>query len=128
VSTNSLHLHILDAVQEELCSLIEELSGEQETHSQKDLFALLFKNYRYRKNLHHGLRLSYLGNRVLSKHFQSHAFRIEKQPNLQSLVILDNQMKWPYYISKGMAVFYSDNDAAWFKLNGEDMSTFTGYI
>jgi hypothetical protein len=128
VSTNSLHLHILDAVQEDLCSLIEELSGEQETHSQKDLFALLFKNYRYRKNSHHGLRLSYLGNRVLSKHFQSHAFRIEKQPNLQSLVILDNQMKWPYYISKGMAVLYSDNDAAWFKLNGEDMSTFTGYI
>lgn len=128
MSTNSLHLHILDAVQDDLCSLIEELSGEQATHSQKDLFALLFKNYRYRKNSHHGLRLSYLGNRVLSKHFQSHAFQIEKQPNLQSLVILDNQMKWPYYISKRMAVFYSDNDAAWFKLNGEDMSTFTGYI
>ena len=123
-----LHLYILGAVKDDLCALLEERYGEQETRSEKELLTMIFKNYRYRKNTHHGLRLSYLGNRVLSKHFENHAFHIENRPNHQSLITLDNQMKWPYYISKSVAVFYSSNDAAWFRLNGEDITTFTGYI
>ena len=128
MSTDSLHLHILDAVKEDIYTLLEQRHGEQATHSDKELLGVIFKNYRYRKNSHHGLRLSYMGNRVLSRHFQNHSFHIESKPNHQSFVTLDNQMKWPYYISKTVAVFYSDNDAAWFRLNGEDITTFTGYI
>lgn len=125
---NCLHDHILDTVKEDLHTLLSQRYGEQTVHADKELLAMIFKNYRYRKNLHHGLRLSYVGNRVLSKHFQNHSFQIECRPTHQSLIILDKQMKWPYYISKSVAIFYSDNDAAWFNLNGSDLSQFTGYI
>ena len=125
--SNCLHYHILDSVKPDLYSLLSQ-RNEPAVHSDKQLLSLIFKNYRFRQNLHHGLRLSYLGNRVVSKHFQSHSFQIEKRPTHQSLIILDKQMKWPYYISKSVAVFYSDNDAAWFNLNGSDLSQFTGYI
>jgi len=126
--SDTLHLYILTTVKEDITHLLEKKDGQEVARSDKRLLSIMFKNYRFRKNTHHGLRLSYIGNRVLSKHFGSFPFPLEKSPSNESLIKLDKSMKWPYYISTNFAVFYSENDAAWFKLNGSDLGSFTGYI
>ena len=43
-------------------------------------------------------------------------------------LVLDQQMKWPYYFTKKKMVFYDQEDSAWFKLNGSDISAFIDVI
>ena len=126
--SDNLHLYILDTIKADLVTFLGDTEGQEVSRNDKGLLSIIFKNYRFRKNNHHGLRLSYIGNRVLAKHFGNFAFPIEQKPSNESLIKLDNSMKWPYYISTNYAVFYSENDAAWFRLNGSDLSSFTGYI
>lgn len=82
---------------------------------------MLFKNYRRSGAGHKGLRLSYLGHKVLAKYYESYVYFIEEGPTPiknKVLVALDRKMMWPYYIGKNNIVFFSKTDAGWYKLNG----------
>ena len=43
---------------------------------------------------------------------------------------LDEAMMWPYYLNerKGKVIFYSQEDSAWFKLNGGKLVDFITII
>ena len=41
---------------------------------------------------------------------------------------LKKQMKWPYYFTRKKMVFYDQEDSAWFKINGSDISAFIDVI
>lgn len=99
-----------------------------EKHTQKDLLQLLFKNYRFIKQQHHGLRLTHLGVRILKKHYDHYSYGVAEKPSHQDFVILDKKMRWPYYISRKVATFFNENDAAWFRLNGENIGSFAEFI
>lgn len=123
-----LQLLILEKIRQDIYSVLKERYGEQNSLTDKHLLALIFKNYRFRNGHHHGLRLTYLGNRVLAKHYESYSYMHGEKPTHKDLLVLDKQMIWPYYISKNTATFYSENDAAWFTINGANLSKFTEYI
>jgi hypothetical protein len=37
-------------------------------------------------------------------------------------------MSWPYYVGSTSVCFFSENDAAWFRLNGGDLVKFSEYV
>ena len=37
-------------------------------------------------------------------------------------------MKWPYYLGRRIVIFYSQEDAAWFRLNGQNLNRYIDYI
>lgn len=126
---NCLQLLILKKIRSDLEAILSKVSdAPPEKHTDRDLLQTIFQNYRYKNNQHHGLRLTYVGLQVLKKQFDCYGFNIEEKPTHQAFLRLDKSMQWPYYISKRKAIFFNENDAAWFKLNGGDLTSFTEYI
>lgn len=89
---------------------------------------MLFTNYRVSNDQHTGLRLSYFGNKMMSSEFKEYKFEFQGKINHKTYILLDRNMKWPYYIGKKYVSFYSENDAAWFKLNDQDLGKYVDFI
>lgn len=124
-----LHTKILNTVYTDLESILLKEGVTIPSHQSKDfLLKKIFKNFRKYKKQQTGLRLSYLGNRILSKHYENYSYLHEDILTNKILLRLDKQMLWPYYISRTVAIFYSQDDAAWFKLNEQKLSNFVDYI
>lgn len=71
-----------------------------------------------------GLRLTYLGNELLKQHYSFYEYDHSINPTPKMYVMLDNTMEWPYYFTKKKMVMYSQEDSAWYKLNGSDINAF----
>lgn len=76
----------------------------------------------------HGLRLSATGHKVLSAIFTCWEYNYNKLSSNKTLIDLDNHMTWPYYLGRNVLAFYSEVDAAMFRLNGGDLTTITEII
>lgn len=132
---NNLHTYILDEVKDYLLKSLTSLHGENK-YTDQELFRILFKNYRMQDGEHTGLLLTYYGHRVLAKSFQSYSYQINfqekakkmKKTKHSTLIALDKNMKWPYYIGKKYVTFFSEDDASWFRLSGSDINDFSGYV
>lgn len=125
-----LHSMILETVQTDIENYFLKEGIALPTKNQKEfLLKKIFKNFRRFKNgKQSGLRLSYIGNSLLAKHYEHHAYMHEDILTNHIILRLDQNMKWPYYISRTIAVFYSQDDAAWFKLNEGKLKDFVDYI
>jgi len=88
----------------------------------------LFKNFRLVNQLPTGLRLTATGHKLLSKHFTATEFHLADPIVGIVLVNLDQAMTQPYYLSKKTVAFYNEQDAAWFKLGGSNLSYFAGNL
>lgn len=88
---------------------------------------ILFKNFRRTGSQTHGLRLSATGHKVLSRIFTCWEYKHNKLSN-KTLIDLDTHMTWPYYLGRDVVAFYSELDAAMFRLNGGELSTITEII
>lgn len=88
----------------------------------------LFHNYRPTKNGPVGLRLTNRGYKLINRFFDNHEFETTNTLTGKILIDLDKNMKWPYYIDKFKVVFYNTEDAAWFKLAGQDLGYFTSSL
>jgi len=85
----------------------------------------IFNNYRVSKQKGPmGLRLTYLGNELLKQHYTFYEYDHSINPTPKMYVMLDNTMEWPYYFTKKKMVMYSQEDSAWYKLNGSDINAF----
>lgn len=84
----------------------------------------IFSNFRLKNGLPQGLRLTSLGNELLKRNFEYWDFSHDIQPTPKMYLFLDNKMEWPYYFTKKKLVLYCKEDAAWYKLNGNDIHTF----
>ena len=128
MSNNHRRLHdkILEALQEDLIHMLPALSDAQASQ----LLKKLFKNYRVNKQRSHstGLRLSTLGNQLMHKHYRAYDYKYQGKRNHSVLIALDKNMQWPYYIGSTVITFYSEQDAAWFGLNGNNIENFVNYI
>lgn len=116
---SDLHFYVLNKVKDKI---------KLDATDEKILLRHLFKNYRYRNNEHLGLSLSYSGNQLLQKTFESYSYPVETKINHAAIIALDKNMLWPYYIGKQYVTFYSADDASWFQLNGKDLNSFSNYI
>lgn len=84
----------------------------------------MFDNFRVNHNIPQGLRLTTWGKNQLAKHFQSYEFENQALLNGKVLIKLDDAMEWPYYVSRAKLVLFNETDAAWFRLNGENLQEY----
>ena len=93
-----------------------------------DLAHKIFNNFRIDNGAPKGIRLTQLGNELLKRQFTAYDYNHSVIPTPKMYLVLDQQMKWPYYFTKKKMVFYDQEDSAWFKLNGSDISAFIDVI
>jgi len=84
----------------------------------------IFKNFRLKDNKPTGLNLTTFGHTLLQRYFETYKYEIDIVPVGKTRVNLDRAMTWPYYIGKATIVFYHPDDAAWFKLGGNNLEYF----
>jgi len=123
-----LHYLILEVVRPSLEIYLSKNGKEDLLKDRNNLLSLLFKNFRMSNHIPVGLRLSYLGNSLMAESYQEYSFPIKGTVSHKAIILLDRNMKWPYYIGKKYVTFYSENDAAWFRLNDNDLSKYSEYV
>lgn len=87
-------------------------------------FTEIFANYRRTKTKHIGLRLTFLGETLMRKSFTAYKYILDDMPSNQSLILLDKNMQWPYYIGKKYITFFNEVDASWYQLTGKNLKQF----
>lgn len=117
-STNNIHKFIFDSVQS---SLVESVSEET-------VYRHMFENFRYVNHEPYGLRLTHAGNALMSKYFEKYQFENATRVNHHALVVLDQNMLWPYYVGHKYVAFYLQADAAWYTLTGCDLNQYVKMI
>lgn len=96
--------------------------------NRKQLFYKIFDNFRMKNGQPCGLRLTYLGNELLNRNFDCFEFKHDINPTPKMYLVLDRKMTWPYYFTKKKIVLYCQEDASWYKLNGNDIEAFLEVI
>ena len=125
--TDSLHHQLVEVVKTDLASVLN-IDEDFTPSGLKFLLKQMFKNYRENSATTKGLRLTYTGLLVLRKHYTCYKYSNNDRISNQALLVLDKEMQWPYYVSSSQVVFFSENDAAWFRLNGENLNDFVDFL
>lgn len=123
----SLHLLILDKLRPVLTKELEHL-GQQAPFAEKYLLHRIFKNFRIINNKHHGLRLTPTGLNAMKRFYDCYKYERKGTISNQAILQMDKHMQWPYYVSLKLVIFFSEDDAAWFNLNGGDLDQFAGQL
>jgi hypothetical protein len=126
----NFHIQLLNQIEKDVLSSLNSNSDEPRQFSKDEIFRTVFVNYRIVSGLPKGLRLTSFGNKILSKHYQAYKYPIKDEINNLVFVELDKSMKWPYYLGtrNNHVVFYSEEDAAWFRLNGNKITNYVESI
>ena len=125
---SNLHVQILSKLKVDIDSHCQKALGEVRAFSEDEQYRMLFENYRKINDRPYGLRLTGFGNKLLSKHYDFYKYKHEEKILNKSFIVLDKSMKWPYYLGRQIVIFYSQEDAAWFRLNGQDLNRFIDYM
>ena len=115
-----MHEYIKDTLWAKLSKI-----GNSDIPTESQFYGSMFQNYRRTKHKHLGLRLSFIGERVMRSHFTSYKYILEEKPSNQSLISLDKNMQWPYYIGQKYITFFNEVDASWYRLTGNNLKQFT---
>jgi hypothetical protein len=126
----NFHIQLLKKIENDVLSSLNSSSTEQRQYTTDEILRTVFVNYRVVGGNSKGLRLTNFGNKILSKHYQAYKYPIEDEINNLVFVGLDKTMKWPYYLGtrNNHVVFYSEEDAAWFRLNGNKITNYVESI
>ena len=89
------------------------------------IIKLIFKNFQYSETTCTGLRLTKLGFTLLKEQYDMYRFPINKEGMHNNLLLrLHEHMKWPYYLDRKNLILFSEEDAMWLKLVGNDVEKF----
>ena len=126
----NFHIQILSKIEPEVLSSLRSINPDVKQYTRDEILRTVFVNYRIVSGVPKGLRLTNFGNKILSKHYQTYKYPIEDEINNLVFVSLDKLMKWPYYLGtrNNHVVFYSEEDAAWFRLNGNKITSYVESI
>ena len=127
---DSFHNQILNKIERDVLGSLQSNTDEKRSFSRDEILRAVFVNYRSDHGVSKGLRLTNFGNKILAKHYQTYKYTITDKINNLVLVNLDKSMKWPYYLGtrSNHVVFYSEEDAAWFRLNGNNIKNYVESI
>jgi hypothetical protein len=130
MSISSLHEKLLAKIERDVLDSLQTNTPSPTNYSKDEIFRTVFLNYRIVSGSPAGLRLTSFGNKILSKHFQSYKYPIQDEINNLVFISLDKNMRWPYYLGtkSNHIVFYSEEDAAWFRLNGNSIKRYVESI
>jgi hypothetical protein len=112
IAHEQIHRVVLEHVDQHM----RRKKGYAALSDQEKLF-MLFKNYRA-SSPSRGLRLTEYGAGVMQKEFDSWKFEETQPITNRTIITLDNQMQWPYYVSDRKVILFNKEDAAWYQLNG----------
>lgn len=116
-----MHEYIKDTLWTKYISKFGDLNATTESQ----FYSTIFQNYRRTKNKHLGLRLSFIGETLMRGYFTYYKYQLNEQPSNQSLISLDKNMQWPYYIGQKYITFFNEVDASWYRLTGNNLKQFT---
>lgn len=124
----SFHEQLLAKIEKDVLDSLK--SHQERSYSKDEIYRVIFANYRIVSGCPEGLRLTNFGNKILSKHFQFYKYPIQDEINNFVFITLDKNMRWPYYLGtrSNHIVFYSEEDAAWFRLNGNSIKRYVESI
>ena len=126
----SFHEQLLAKIESDVVDSLQTNTKPSTSYSKDEIFRTVFANYRLVSGSPTGLRLTSFGNKILSKHFTFYKYPIQDEVNNFVFITLDKNMRWPYYlgIRNNHIVFYSEEDAAWFRLNGNSIKRYVESI
>lgn len=126
----SFHEQLLTKIERDVVDSLQTNTTSPTSYSKDEIFRTVFLNYRIISGTPTGLRLTSFGNKILSKHFQTYKYPIQDEINNLVFVTLDKNMRWPYYLGtkSNHIVFYNEEDAAWFRLNGNSIKRYVESI
>jgi len=126
----TLHDNLLNKIQGDLLRVLNSKEKAVKNYTNDELLRTIFVNYRLEHGKKQGLRLTNFGNKILSKYYQFYKYSIEDELNHFVFITLDKSMKWPYYLGtrSNHIIFYSEEDAAWFRLNGNKIRNYVESI
>lgn len=125
---NNIHIQILTDLKNDLDLHFQKALGDRFEFDQDEMYRTVFENYRKVNDLPYGLRLTAFGNSLLSKHYKFYKYKNEEKIQNKTYVVLDKSMKWPYYLGRQIIVFYNEEDAAWFRLNGQNLNSYIDFM
>lgn len=96
--------------------------------SLEEMCYAIFQNFRISNGKPIGLRLTTYGNNCMRRKFETFSFELSEPLIGTILIQMDQAMTRPYYLTKKKVQFYDQNDAAWFKLGGNDLKYFAGNL
>jgi len=119
----ALQYQIIEKITEDL---LRPIKGYSECSLNEQCYRV-FDNFRVdsKTNKPKGLKLTTWGLSRLSKLYDSYTFEHDIDMKGKILIKLDNAMVWPYYVNRKKVVFFSGEDASWFKLNGTSLEEYT---
>ena len=97
-------------------------------YSVLDVCYMLFKNLQISDNVCSGLRLTKLGNTLLSKEYDKYTFPVSEGIHNRLLLKLHEKMQWPYFLHGKKLILYSEDDAMWLKLVSNDIEKFANSL
>lgn len=114
------------------CRVVQRLKQHHEKlndYTDSELVSMVFKNSLSRYNQYAvkqvGWRLSDYGNVLMMPVYDHYDFGIQEQNVTNNLILKMNRITtWPYYLGRKQLVFYSKDDAMWFKLYGYDLEKY----
>ena len=108
--------------------ITEKLREEHETLQQyplTDVCYMLFKNFQYSETTCTGLRLTQTRFYIIKEQYDMYRFPNTKTGLHNKLLLrLHEHMKWPYYLDRKNLILFSEEDAMWLKLVGNDVEKF----
>ena len=117
MNSDSLQIQITERMRVELETLKQ--------YPMADVCYMLFKNFQYSETTCTGLRLTKLGFTLLKEQFDMYRFPIAKEGMHNNLLLkLHEHMKWPYFLDRKNLILFSEEDAMWLKLVGNDVEKF----
>jgi hypothetical protein len=123
IQTDSIHYQIISFLKKNLPA--------SEDFSELDDYnkcMVLFGNFRIKHGKPTGLKLTVTGKSMLSKFFTRYEYTLTEPNSLKILLALDRQMTWPYYLTSQRVIFFSQADAALFRLSGGEMNSYISCI
>ena len=124
--TTNIHRFVYDTVEPTLRGYANTPSNV--ALSEEHVYRRMFDNFRYVNGAPFGLRLTHAGNIVMAKYFEKYQFENASKVNHKALIILDQNMQWPYYVGNKYVAFYLQADAGWYVMTGCDLNQYTKMI
>ena len=125
--SDTLHYQLLDALRNDEYWERKLITRDYELMD-TDRFRFIFTNFRYVDNKPHGLRLTYFGEQLMTRHFTRYKFNTDYKANHMAMIKLDKNMSMPYYIGRKYVSFFGEDDATWFRLNDSNLNEFVEYL
>jgi hypothetical protein len=119
---------IKDSLQYQIAKKMKTIHESLQAYPTDDVAFMLFKNLQVDSNKTTGFKLTKLGFQLLVKEYDTYKFPVAEGLHNKLLLKLHSHMKWPYALERKHLYLFSEEDAMWLKLVGDDVEKFANSL